>query len=177
MPHVDPAVLDCELDAAVEIRSTHVGHLAAQPRESRRGRMTVGVVPARGDDRDPGRCCLEESVRRRRRTPVMRHLEDVHVRETARDQGRVDVVLDVPRQQQPARADLRQEHDRDVVDLAPRGARLGGHGSEVRPEHGHAKLAERDPGARAEDSPSNSVAADTLVPGDPARAGARHARL
>jgi hypothetical protein len=98
--------------------------------------MTVRVVRARRDDRDAGPDGVEERVSRCRGTAVVGHLQDVHVRQASGDQGRVDVLLDVPGEQEPPTARLAKEDDRDVVDPGSAVRRLGRHHAGVGPQDG-----------------------------------------
>jgi hypothetical protein len=65
---------------------------------------------------------------------VVRDLEQVHGRQAACDELRVDALLGVAHQQEPLRPDLAQQDDRDVVDRRPVVGRTLGHAVRVRPQ-------------------------------------------
>jgi hypothetical protein len=96
--------------------------------------MPVAVVRARRDhgDRRPDR--LEEGLGRCGPAAVVGHLEDVDPRQPTRHERRVDVILDVAGQQEPAAPDPAEEHDRHVVDATALVGRLERHATAVGPE-------------------------------------------
>lgn len=67
-------------------------------------------------------------------------LEQVHRRQTLREQARIYVLFDVTGKQEPAVADLAEQHDRHVVDPAAGVGRLHRHLPADRPQHAHRDL-------------------------------------
>ena len=112
--------------------------------------MTVCVAGTDGDegDRRPDR--VEEGRGRRRSRAVMRDLEDVDVREAAPDERRVEILLEIPHQQEPSRARLPEQHHGCVVDRLAVRERPVRDGAGVRPEHPERELVERQPVAGGE---------------------------
>ena len=65
----------------------------------------------------------------------MRHLEHIGPRQTPGQEDRIDALLDVAHQQRTLAPELREQHDRHVVDAGSFVGRLGSNGSGVGPEH------------------------------------------
>lgn len=74
----------------------------------------------------------------------MGDLEQVERRDAARDELRIDALLDVTREQEALPADLAEKHDRDVVDAGATVCRPLGHPQWVGPEHAEPDLVERE---------------------------------
>ena len=112
--------------------------------------MTVWVAgPGRRDgDRGPHR--IDECLRRGGPAAVMRHLEEVDAGKALGQERRVDAFLDITHQQEPARPDVTEKHDRHVVDARPaiRGRR--GHLAADRPQDPQVDLVDCDAVARGE---------------------------
>jgi hypothetical protein len=70
------------------------------PLDRLRCRMAVRIQRADRDDRDPRPNRVEEGVRRRGPAAVMGDLEQVHPGQAARQQDRVDLLLDVAGEQE-----------------------------------------------------------------------------
>jgi hypothetical protein len=66
---------------------------------------------------------------------VVSHLEEIEPRQPFREQARIDVLLDVPGEQEPPRPNGPQEDHRDVVDAGPGVRRLGRDPATDRPQH------------------------------------------
>jgi hypothetical protein len=71
-------------------------------------------------------------------------LEDVDPRQAAGEQDRVDLLLDIAREQEPATRRLPEEHDRDVVDARARVGRFGGHRAGIGPEDRQSCVVDRE---------------------------------
>jgi hypothetical protein len=82
--------------------------------------VPVGVAEPCRHDRDARLECIEDRVRGRRATAVVRDLEHVQAPsfagEPAVEQARIHVILDVAREQHPTAPESEIEHDRGVVD-------------------------------------------------------------
>jgi len=106
----------------------------------------------------------------------MGDLEQVDVWEAVGQQRWVDAVLDVAHQQEPARPDLAEQDDRDVVDAR---AAIGWDGRDLatdRPQHPEADLVDREPVAGGQAEPDWRTLSSQLA--DPRRiagSGAAHA--
>ena len=108
----DALVPEVDLDRPVLVRPVHARAARSEAAQRRARRVAVLVVRARRDDRDPRPHRVEERLRRRGRAPVVGDLENVDTREAAGEQRRVDPLLDVARQQEPAPVGLAEQHDR-----------------------------------------------------------------
>jgi hypothetical protein len=64
----------------------------------------------------------------------MRDFEDIDVRQPTPDEDRIDLLLDVARQQEAPSIDRTQQYDRDVIDAGAGVARLAWHAAGVRPQ-------------------------------------------
>jgi len=78
---------------------------------------------------------LDERLGGRGPASVVRDLEQVDARQALAQQGRVDPVLDVTHQQEPAATDLAEQDDRHVVDPGPAVGRCGRNRPVGRPQH------------------------------------------
>ena len=138
--------------------------------ERRRRGVAVRVAGARRGDRDPRPDRIEERLGGRGRAAVVGDLEQVDARQAAREQRRVDALLDVAREQEPPPVRLAQQHDRDVVDPRSRcpAARPG-----PCPDRGHRTVHARPRRAGAgrrlratpRGGPSRSTASQAAQPG------------
>jgi hypothetical protein len=97
--------------------------------------MAVRVARARRRDGDPGSGGRHERLGRRRPAAVVRDLEEIDRRQARDDDVAIHVLLDVPGQQEPARPDRAEHHDRDVVDAGPGIRWLGRDPPADRPQH------------------------------------------
>lgn len=88
--------------------------------------MAVRVVDACGRDRDLGANRINEWLRRRCPAAVVRHLQDVDLRQARREELSVDLLLDIAHQQEAAIAHQAGQHHRHVVDPGPAIRRLVG---------------------------------------------------
>ncbi len=68
----------------------------------------------RDGDRRPDR--IDERLGGGRPASVVCDFQQVDMRQALGQQRRVDAFLDIAHQQEPTRADLAEQHDRDVVD-------------------------------------------------------------
>ena len=132
--HGEAVGAEVHLDRAVLVRPEDPRTARAEPVERRPRRVAVRVAGAGRRDRDPRSDGVDECLGRRRRAAVVGDLEQVDARQPAGEQRRVDALLDVAHQQEPAAVRLAQEHDRDVVDPRAGVGRLERHGARVRPQ-------------------------------------------
>ena len=88
--------------------------------------------------------------RRRGPASVVRDLEQVDARQALAEQGRVDPVLDVAHQQEPASTDLPEQDDRHVVDPGPAVGRRGRDRPVGRPQHAQRDVVDGEPVAGPE---------------------------
>jgi hypothetical protein len=124
-----------------------------------------------GDRRPDG---IDKCLGRCRPAAVVRDLEQVDVRQTVRQQGGVDAILDIAHQQEPTRPDLAEEDDRDVVDAGPAIGWHGGNPAADRPQHPHGDLVDGEPVTRGQAEPDRAMRSCQLA--DPRRiAGSRSA--
>jgi hypothetical protein len=108
---------------------------------------------------------------------VVRDLEQVHPWQSARDQLRIDLLLDVTREQETSTVDLPEEHDRDVVDAGPRVGRLTRHLTGARPQDGQLDLVDREAVTRSECRSCGSVDEGQPEPGRVPGTRSAHPRL
>jgi hypothetical protein len=123
-----PPAIKGRLDAPVAVGPIHVRAARLDPGERLRGWMAVRVDGADRDDRDLRPDHVEEGSGRRRPTAVVGDLEQVEPGQAARQQDRIDLLLDVAGQQEALLAERAEQDDRDVVDRRAaigRGARDG----------------------------------------------------
>lgn len=90
---------------------------------------------------------------------MVRHLQHLHLWNTPRDEGRIDLLLDVAGEQEPLASDVAEEDDRRVVDPGAAIRRLLGHGARVRPQDTEADVVDGEPVAGRED-PTRSALPD-----------------
>jgi hypothetical protein len=105
---------------------------------------------------------------------VVGDLQEVHLGEAPSDEGRVDLLLDVPREQEPVPAHLAQEDDRDVVDPGPVIRRPFGNGADVRPEDPEADVVQGEVVARGDDPALDASGRQRGVQGSVAGPGSDH---
>ena len=110
------ARLEADDDRAVAVRSEDSGACRGEPIQRRLGRVAIWVAGARRGHRHLRPGCLDEGFRRRGLAAVVRHLEQVDLRQSLGQERWVDALLDITHQEHPARADLAEQHDGDVVD-------------------------------------------------------------
>ena len=129
-------VAPSRVTSTLPLRSVRRTSAAAgrHPVDGRLRRMAVRVARPGRRDRDPRPDRIEERTGRRRPAAVMSDLEQVDPRQAAAHEDRVDLLLDVPGQQEALAADLAEQDDRDVVD---RGAAVGRFARARRPRSGH----------------------------------------
>jgi hypothetical protein len=139
-PHRGP--LEDHLDAAVPVGS--IGPLGdrVEPLDRRWCRVAVRIARARRRHRDPRPDRLEERFGGCGLRAVVGDLEEVDRGKPAREKDRVDVLLDVTREQEPVRPDLAKQHHGDVVDPGSAVGRLARHCVGVRPENPEPDLVE-----------------------------------
>jgi hypothetical protein len=89
------------------------------------------------------------------------------MRQSFGQQRRIDALLDVAHQQEPARADLPEEDDRDVVDARAAIGWDGGNLATDRPEHPHGDLVDGEPIAGGQAEPDRGSRPGQLA--DPRR--------
>jgi hypothetical protein len=102
--------------------------------------VSVGVAAAGRRDRDPRPDGLDERLGRGGAAAVVGDLEEIEPRQSLREQARIDVLLDIPREQEPPRPHGPQEDHRDVVDAGPGIRRLGRDPATDRPQHSQRDL-------------------------------------
>ena len=96
----------------------------------------------------------------------MGDLQEVHVRKPCCQEGRVDVLLDIAGQQEPAPVHLPQQHDRDVVDAGPAVRRRTRHPPAHGPQHAQVDLVDREPVAGGQGAVARSARpAQSIRPG------------
>ena len=71
---------------------------------------------------------------------MVRDLQQVNPHEAGGEELWVDLLFDVPHQQEPPRADLPGEHDRHVVDARPAVGRLERNATAYRPQDAQVDL-------------------------------------
>ena len=93
-------------------------------------------------------------------------LEQVDVRQSGRQQGRVDVLLDIAGEQEPAPVHLPKQHDRDVVDPSPAVRRRTWHPPANGPQHAQVDVVDREPVAGGQGAVARSARpAQSISPG------------
>jgi hypothetical protein len=108
----------------------------------------------------------------------MRDLEEVDRRQALREQRRVDVLLDIPGQQEAPLTDDAEQHDRHVVDAATGIGRVGRDPAADGPQHAHRDLVDREPIAGADRQAWRSPGpGQPIDPGRVARPRSAHAGL
>ena len=127
-----------------EVRSEHRRAVTAQAFQGLRRGMAIGIPGARRDDGDRRSRGRQEGVRRGRPAAVVGDLEHVHAWETALQQDRVDLLLDIAHQEEPVAVNASEQDDRDVVDGRAGVRRPTRHGVRIRPEHAERDGVERD---------------------------------
>ncbi len=134
-PNAHLVGLECGDHGPVEIGPKDSRAGCGQSVHRRPRRMTVRVAgPCRGH-RDTRADRLDERLGRRGPTPVVRHLEQVDVWKVVCQQTRIDLLLDVPHEQEPSRPDLTEQHDRHIVDAGAAVRRHRGDFAADRPQH------------------------------------------
>jgi hypothetical protein len=164
------------LDRALEVGPVDPRPDGPEPVEGRGRRVAVVVVGAGRDQREPRSQGFQQRPARRGRAAVMRDLEHVDPTQAVREQPWIDVLLGVAREQEADAVRLAQEHDRDVVDAAPRGRRLG-RDAGLRPDHAEGHLVERQACPGGERAPRRIAVTELRVPRLPCRAGTTHPGL
>ena len=108
-----------DLKVAVDIGAQHAHTPLLQPRERPRCRMAVPIAGPRADEADTRSERIQPVVGCGAPRAVVRDLEHVKRVLVATDahgqQPRVDIVLDVARQEHPPLTEADVEHDRGVV--------------------------------------------------------------
>jgi hypothetical protein len=110
------ARLEAHDDRAVAVRPQDSGARCGEPVQRCLGRVAIWVAGARRGHRHLRPGCLDEGFSRRGLAAVVRHLEQVDLRQSLGQERWVDALLDIAHQEHPARADLAQQHDGHVVD-------------------------------------------------------------
>ena len=123
-----------DVDGPVRVRAEHAGSPGLDPLDRGRGRMTVRVPGARGDDGDARPDRGQERRRRGGPRAVMGDLEDLDRGQPPGEEGRIDLLLDVAAQEEAVAGGLAEEDDRDVVDPGPAVGRLLRDAAGVRPQ-------------------------------------------
>jgi hypothetical protein len=126
-PHREAGRFEGHGHRAVDVRSVHPRSGRGQPfQRSSRG-VAVRIAGPGGCHRDLRSNGREEGIRRRGLAAVVRDLEEIHRRQALREQRRIDVLLDVPGQQEaPLTHDAEQDHGH-VVDATAGIGRFGRH--------------------------------------------------
>jgi hypothetical protein len=143
--------VESRLHSAISIGPVEPRTAGLDPPERLRCRMAIRVHCADGDDRDARPNRVEEGVGRRRPAAVMGDLEQVHPGQAARQQDRVDLLLDVACQQEALGAERPEEDDRDVVDRRPAIGWVSWDGVPVGPQHLETDRVEAQPIAGREE--------------------------
>src|SRR4051794_1460040 len=117
-----------DVDVAVQVGPEELRAVVLQTLDGLGRRMPVRIAPAGADDRDARVEGAYEGVGRRGATAVMSDLEHIDLsaevsRNALCQQLRVDLLLDIAREQHPTCAEVQLEHDRDIVDC---GSAIGG---------------------------------------------------
>ena len=120
-----PPSLEADDDRPVAIGPQDASTGGREPIERGPGRMPVRVAGAGRGDGDLRVDRLDERLGRRGPASVVGDLEQVDARQALAEQRRVDPVLDVAHQQEPASTDLPEQDDRHVVDAGPAVGRRG----------------------------------------------------
>lgn len=176
-PDPEPAALDRDLHGAVRVGAVRPTRERMEPLERRRRWMAVRVARTRGHDRDGRPHGLEERPGRRRARPVMRDLQQVHLRQAAGEELGVDPLLDVAGEQEPPASHLAEEHDRDVVDPGAGVTRTFGDPVRVWPEHTESDRVERQPVTGGEPATRRPTVREDRRPRVVAGSGPEHPRL
>ena len=134
------ARLEADDDRAVAVRAEDSGACRGEPIHRRLGRVAVWVARARRGYRHLRPGCLDEGLRRRGPAAVVRHLEQVDLRQSLGQERWVDALFDIAHQEHPARPDLAEQHDGDVVDGRAAIRRLEGNLAADRPQDAQADL-------------------------------------
>jgi hypothetical protein len=143
--------------------------------------MAVRVAGTRRSNGDLRLHRIDKCLGGRGSTPVMGHLEEIDAREAGGEQLRVDPVLDVAHQEEPAGPDRAYDDHRDVVDAGAPVGRLGRDAATQRPEHVHRDLVHAHSITRGNAHPLRSppvgqFAQPCLIPGSrPGHAWFEHA--
>jgi hypothetical protein len=138
--------------------------------------MAVRVPGPDRDDGDGRPDGVEQGVGRRGAAAMVRHLQDRDGRDAPGAECRVDVVLRVPREQEPHPRRLSEEDDRRVIDGAAvvRGATRDD--PPVRPQDPEPDVVHADQVPRRRRVLGESEAVERVDPGFPPGAGALEAR-
>jgi hypothetical protein len=96
--------------------------------------MPVWIARTRRRDRDLRSHRLHERLGRGGPAAVMGDLEEIEPRQPRGEEARVDVLLDIAREQETVLPDRAEQHDRDVVDARPAVRRLSRDLAADRPE-------------------------------------------
>jgi hypothetical protein len=96
---------------------------------------------------------------------------------TARQEDRIDRLLDVAHQEEPSRAHHHVEDDRDVVDAATRVGRFARHGARVGPQDPERRIVDLETVSGREMPAPGPVAVEQPGERDIAGSGACHPRL
>ncbi len=123
-------------DAAVAIGAVGACPRRAQPLERLCRGVAVRVAGAGADDGHARPQGVEEGLRRGAAAAMVGHLDDVEappVGDAAGDELRVDLLLDVPGEQEAPRPEADVEDERHVVDARARIWRFSGHAVARRP--------------------------------------------
>ena len=109
---------------------------------------------------------------------MVRDLEEIQPRQSLGEQARVDVLLDVAREQEPSGPDRPEQHDRYVVDPRPRIGRFQRDLAADGPEHSHRDLVDRQPIPGGDRRPSRGAGLpEAIDPCRVARSGSAHPGL
>jgi hypothetical protein len=138
--------------------------------------MAVAVPGSRRDDGDRRADGVEEVARRGGPAPVVGDLQEIDWWHAPREELRIDLLLDVPREQEAPAGHLAEQDDRHVVDARSIVRRLLGNGVRVRPQHTEVDLVNPDTVARHEPA-ARATALEHGAPGRVPGPRAAHARL
>ena len=140
--------------------------------------MPIRVPGARGCNGDPGSDRIDERLGGGGPAAVMGNLEQIDRVETAREQLRVDLLLDVAHQQEPPAPHLPGEHHRDVVDARAAVGRFEWDAAARRPQHLELDLVDGEAVSSRDRHPNRAVGVGHLVqPCGIPGAGTAHAWL
>ena len=140
--------------------------------------MSVGVATAGRRDGDLRPDGLDERFGRRGPTAVVRDLEEIEPGQSLREQARIDVLLDIPREEEPPRTHGPQQDDRDVVDARSGVRRLGGDLATDRPQHSQRDLIHGQAiASRDHEMGRRTRSSEPVDPGRISGPGSAHARL
>jgi hypothetical protein len=140
--------------------------------------VPIRVSSPGGRDGDGWSHGVDERLRRGGPATVMRHLEEVDARQALGEERRVDAILDIAHQQEPAGPDVTEEDDRHVVDARPAVRRRHRHLTADRPQDPEVDIVHGEAVTGGDREPDRRGRCGQLSqPGCVTRAGAAHPRF